>query len=152
MLIKLRHVLNNKTLRSVYYAIFESHLCCAALTALIIYYRKSSQNWFFKVKILKQVFYLKTPKFLILLIRLLLKIGFSKSFKYLLPSVFSSWFRFSSETHSHDTRWGNHGYLQIPFYRTKTYGRYSMVINEMHAWNHLHSCYLNIEFNQSRIN
>ena len=31
MLSKLRHVLNIKTLRSVYYAIFESHLCCVSL-------------------------------------------------------------------------------------------------------------------------
>ena len=31
MLSKLRHVLDIKTLRSVYYAIFESHLCYASL-------------------------------------------------------------------------------------------------------------------------
>lgn len=30
MLSKLRHVLGKKTLRSVYYAIFESHLCYAS--------------------------------------------------------------------------------------------------------------------------
>ena len=31
MLSKLAHVLDNKTLRSAYYAIFESHLCYASL-------------------------------------------------------------------------------------------------------------------------
>ena len=31
MLSKLRHVLDIKTLRSVYYAVFESHLCYASL-------------------------------------------------------------------------------------------------------------------------
>ena len=31
MLSKLRHVLDKKTLKSVHYAIFESHLCYASL-------------------------------------------------------------------------------------------------------------------------
>ena len=51
MLSKLRHVLNTKTLRSVYYATFESHLCYASIVWALIhlkaftYYRKSpSEN------------------------------------------------------------------------------------------------------------
>ena len=39
----------------------------------------------------------------------------SKSIKGLLPSIFNNWFKFSFETHSHDTRWSNLGYLKIPF-------------------------------------
>ena len=47
MLSKLRHALNTKTLRSVYYAIFESHLCYASIVWALIdlkaftFYRKS---------------------------------------------------------------------------------------------------------------
>ena len=50
----------------------------------------------------------------------------SKSLKGLLPSIFNNLFKFSFETHSHDTRWSNLGYLKILSYHTKTYGRYSM--------------------------
>ena len=53
----------------------------------------------------------------------------SKSIKGLLPTIFNNWFKFSFETHSHDTRWSNLGYLEIPSYHTKTYGRYSMFVN-----------------------
>ena len=47
----------------------------------------------------------------------------SKSLKGLLPSIFNNWFKFSFETHSHDARWSNLGYLKMPSYDTKTYGR-----------------------------
>ena len=68
-----------------------------------------------------------------------------KSLKGFLTSVFGSWFKFSSEAHSHDTGWANLGYLQISFYQTtetKSYRRYSVIINIMYVWNHLQNCYL----------
>ena len=52
----------------------------------------------------------------------------SKSLKGLLLSIFNSWFKFSFESYSHDTRWSNLGYLKIPSYLTKTYGRYSIFV------------------------
>ena len=76
----------------------------------------------------------------------------SKSLKGLLPSIFNNWFKFSFESHSHDTRWSNLGYLKIPSYRTKTYGRYSMFVNSIYVWNHLQSCHQNIIFHQLREN
>ena len=39
----------------------------------------------------------------------------SKSLKGLLPSIFNNCFKFSFESHSHDKRWLNLGYLKIPF-------------------------------------
>ena len=135
MLSKLRHILDIKTLRSVYYAIFESHLCYASLVwaqntnsvkkaSLItekipqnVQSRNSHRGPLFKVsKILKS--FDKTA--------LENCIFISKSLKGLLPSIFNNWFKFSFESHSHDTRWSNLGYLKIPSYHTKTYGRYSM--------------------------
>ena len=76
----------------------------------------------------------------------------SKSIKGLLPSIFNNWFKFSFETHSHDTRWSNLGYLKIPSYHTKTYGRYSMFANSIYVWNHLQSCHQNVIFQQLRAN
>ena len=76
----------------------------------------------------------------------------SKSLKGLLPSIFNNWFKFSFESHSHDTRWSNLGYLKIPSYRTKIYGRYSMFVNSIYVWNHLQRCHQNVIFQQLRAN
>ena len=76
----------------------------------------------------------------------------SKSLKRLLPSIFNNWFKFSFETHSHDTRWSNLGYLKMPSYHTKTYDRYSMFVNSIYVWNHLQSCHQNVIFHQLRAN
>ena len=40
----------------------------------------------------------------------------NKPLKDLLPSVFSSWFKFLSESQSHDNRWQKRCHLQILFY------------------------------------
>ena len=72
----------------------------------------------------------------------------SKSLKGLLPSIFNSWFKFSFEPHSHDTRWSNLGYLKIPSYRTKSCSKYSVFVNSIYVWNHLQSCHQNDIFHQ----
>ena len=103
-----------------------------------------------------QILYLKCQKFLSSLIRQPLKAALakfiSKSFKGLLPFIFNNWFNFSFEPHSHDTRWTNLGYLKIPSYCTKTYGRYSMFVNSIYVWNNLQSCHQNVIFHQFRAN
>ena len=43
----------------------------------------------------------------------------SKSLERLLPSIFNNWLKFYFESHSHDTRWSNLGYLNIPSYHTQ---------------------------------
>ena len=75
-----------------------------------------------------------------------------KSLKGLLPSEFSSQFRFSLEVHSHDTWWKNLDYLNISFYQTKICVRYSMIANTIFVWTHLQSCHQNVIFNQLRLN
>ena len=37
----------------------------------------------------------------------------SKSLKGLLPSIFNNWFKFSFESHSHDTKCSNLGYIMV---------------------------------------
>ena len=76
----------------------------------------------------------------------------SKSLKGLLPCIFNNWFKFSFQSQFHDTRWSNVGHLKIPFYCTKTYGRYLMSVNSVYVWNHLQSCHQNIIFHQLRAN
>ena len=71
---------------------------------------------------------------------------FRKSLKGLLPSVCSSWFQFSSEPQSRDTRWVNLRNLLTPFYSTTSYGGYSIVTNAVYICNNLQSCYPDIKF------
>ena len=154
MLSKLRYVLDIKTLRSVYYAIFESHLCYASLAwvqnnnslkRLHLLQKKSLRLMFFQSRNSHTGPLFKMSKILKSFNKTALEncIFISKSLKGLLPSIFYNWFKFSFETHSHDTRWSNLGYLKIPSYHTKTYGRYSMFVNSIYVWNHLQSCHQN---------
>ena len=85
MLSKLRHVLDIKTLRSVYYAIFEPHLCYASLVwaqnansvkRLYSLQKNPSDYCSFKVEFPIQVLYLKCSKFLSPSIRQVLKTAF----------------------------------------------------------------------------
>ena len=78
MLSKLKHVLDIKTLRSVYYSIFESHLCYALLVwaqntdsieRLNLLQKEPSEYCSFKIEIPIQVLYLKCPIFLSPVIR-----------------------------------------------------------------------------------
>ena len=135
MLSKLRHTLDSKTLRSVYYAIFESHLCYASLVwaqntnsvkRLHLLQKKSLRIMFFQSRNSHTVPLFKVSKILKSFDKAALEncIFINKSLKGLLPSIFNNWFKFSFEPHSHDTRWSNLSYLKIISYHTKTYDRY----------------------------
>ena len=133
MLSKLRHVLDIKTLRSVYYAIFESYLCDASLVwaqntnsvkRLHLLQKKSLRIMFFQSRNSHTGPSFKVFKILKSFDKTALEncIFISKSLKRLLPSIFNNWFKFSFESHSHDTRCSSLDYLKMPSYRTKTYG------------------------------
>ena len=160
---KLRHVLDIKTLRSVYYAIFESHLCYASLLwaqntnsvkRIHLLQKKSLRKMFFQSRSshIRPLF--KMSKIFKSFDKTALQncTFISKSLKGLLPSIFNKWFKFSFESHSHDTSWSNLGYLKIPSYHNKTYGRYSLFINSIYVWNHLRSCHHNVIFHQLKTN
>ena len=151
ILSKLRPVLDLKTLRSVYYATLH----CFGRKTLIQFIQlhllqKKSLRMFFQSRnfhtgalfqvsnILK--YFKKTALEKCIFIR--------KSLTRLYPFIFNSCFKFSFESHSHDTRWSNLGYLNIPFFQTKTYGRYLMFINAIFVWNYLQSCHENVIFHQ----
>ena len=142
MLSKLRHVLDIKTLRSVYYAIIEPHLCYASLVwaqntnsvkRLHLLEKKFLRLMFVKSRNSHTGPLFKLSKILKSFDKTALEncIFISKSLKRLLPSIFNNWFKFSFETHSHDNRWSNLGYLKIPSYHTKTYGRSQNVISRL---------------------
>ena len=101
MLSKLRHVLDIKTLKSVYYAIFESHLCYASLVCaqsnnsvkgLHLLQKKCLRLMFFQSKNSHTSPLFKMFKILKSFDKTALEncIFISKSLKGLLPSIFNN--------------------------------------------------------------
>ena len=59
----------------------------------------------------------------------------SKSINNLLPSLFNNWFLFSSDQHNYETSWSSLDNLHKPSYKTNTYGKNSIVVSAINAWN-----------------
>ena len=68
------------------------------------------------------------------------------------PIVFHKWFTLISESHEHNTRLSDVGCLKIPHHNTKTYGRYSVIINAAYNWNFHQKMHKETLFYTSRIN
>ena len=135
---KLRHFLDKKAQKSVYYAVFESHLWYASFVwarntnsvkRLYLLLKKSLKIMLFQSQNSHTGPLFKDSKILRSFNKAALEncIFISKTFKGLLPSVYNNWFTFSFEP----TRWANLGYPEIPSYLTKIYGRYLMIVKEI---------------------
>ena len=57
------------------------------------------------------------------------------SLNNLTPSVFSTWFSFSSDQHNYETSSSTHGNLTKLFYQTNRYGKYSITVSPVELWN-----------------
>ena len=53
----------------------------------------------------------------------------------LLPSVFNTWFTFSSDQHNYETSSSTQGNLTKLFYKTNRYGKYSITESAVESWN-----------------
>ena len=97
---------------------------------------------------------IKDSKFLMFFDKAALEscIVITKSLKGSLWTVFSSWPKFSFESHSHDARRVILGYLKISSYWTKTKGKYLIIQNAIYVWNQLQSWHQNFIFYQLRGN
>ena len=143
LLFKIRKFVDDKILRSIYFAIFESNLnYCSLVWAqnynvinrLVILQKKAlrimnyqprnshTSPLFRKAAVLKFKDKINLENILFI----------SKSINNLLPSLFNNWFVFSSDTHrgkSSDTSWSSNDKLQKYSYRTNTYGKNSIIIS-----------------------
>ena len=59
----------------------------------------------------------------------------SKSLNNLTPSVFSTWFSFSSDQHNYETSSSTQGNLMKLFYKTNRYRKYSITVSAVESWN-----------------
>ena len=63
----------------------------------------------------------------------------SKAVNNFLPSLFSDWFTFTSETHYYETSSSTIGLLKIPTISTKSYSKYSVKTSSSTSWNEFES-------------
>ena len=162
MLSKIRHYVDRKTLKMIYHAIFESHLYYAYL----VWTQNSSsikRLYILQKKALRLMYFLKRnahtgPLFQDSgILKLFDKISLgncmfiSKSINKILPGVFHNWFIPISDSHDYDTRLSEAGCIKVASFNTKTYGRYSVIINAAYDWNFLQKQYKETLFYKLKI-
>ena len=148
ILSKLRHYVNQKTLRSIYFSLFESHTNYANIVwgqnidssnRLFLLQKKAIRTMHFS-----QYLAHTDPLFCTAnIVKIHDKVSIdncmfiSKSLCNYLPSLFKDWFIFSSSNHDHQLRSSNLGVLKIPKFRTLSHGRMSFRINAIYTWNNI---------------
>ena len=58
----------------------------------------------------------------------------SKSLNNFSPSIFNTWFSFSSDQHNYETSSSTQGNLMKLFYKTDRYGKYSITVSAVESW------------------
>ena len=140
ILSKVRHFVDQKTLKAIYHAIFESHLYSSSLV-WAQNFNSTKRLFILQKKALRLMFFLRreahtNPLFKDFNIlkfhdKIALEncIFIQKFFKQQLPQPFDNWFGLSSNFVTHNTRWSNLGCLNVPSHRTKLYGRNCVCIS-----------------------
>ena len=143
---KMRKYVSLKILRSIYFAIFDSYLsyCClvwaqnySTIQRIIILQKKAIRiinlqpRNFHTSPLFKQNSILKFQDKICLENILFV----SKSLNNLSPSVFNTWFSFSSDQHNYETSSSTQGNLMKLFYKTNRYGKYSITVSAVESWN-----------------
>ena len=108
-------------------------------------------------KIPQDTFWVKFPaQFLIPLMRQPLKTAFLLAILEQIKTVaavFKIWSIFSFKSQSHGTSLTNPGYLKIHcYYKSKTYGRYAIILKAIYLWSDLQGCHQNVRFHELRAN
>ena len=140
----MRKYVGLKILKSIYFAIFDSYLSYGCLVwaqnrstiqRILILQKKAVRIINFQPRIshtsplFKLNFILKFQDKIYLENVLFV----SKSLNNLTPSVFRTWFSFSSDQHK--TSNSTQGNLTKLFYKTNRYGKYSITVSAVELWN-----------------
>ena len=147
MLYKVRQFVNQRTLISIYHAIFDSHLNYASI---VWGKTKSSINRVFTIqkKALRTIHFrgkFDHTSFLFSasnIIKLPDKISIenclfvSKSLNNQLPEIFNNWFVFPSDTHRYETC-SEKGMLKVKSFNTKLHGKEAIIYSAINTWSNL---------------
>ena len=135
-----------KILRSIYFAIFDSYLSycclvwvqnCSTIQRIIILQKKAVRiinlqpRNFHTSPLFKQNSILKFQDKICLENILFI----SKTLNNLSPSVFNTWFSFSSDQHNYEISSSAKGNIIKPMYKTNRYRKYSITLSAIESWN-----------------
>ena len=147
MLCKARHFLDQKNLRNLYYAIFNSHLSYGSQVWAQVNTKQTENIYRLQNKALKIISFADwnsspTPLYFSKkILKLehqvkLLNCQFVLSCIHNVgPKCFDEYFKFSSDTHNYSTRFSNLGCLQLNPVNTTTYGLNSITFRCIIDWN-----------------
>ena len=146
VLFKMRKYVSPKILRSIYFAIFDSHLsyCClvwaqnfSSIKRILILQKKAVRIINFQPRnshtspLFKQNFILKFQDKICLGNILFV----SKSLNNLSRSIFNTWFSFSSDQHHHETSSSTQENIMKLFEKANRHGKYSVTVSAVESWN-----------------
>ena len=155
LLFKMRKYVSCKILKSIYFAIFgsySSYCClvwaqnCSTIQRIVILQKKAIRIINFQPRnshtshLFKQSSILKFQDKIFLENNLFI----SKSLSKLSPSVFNTWFSFSSDQLNYETSNSTQGNLTKLFYKTNKYGKYSITVSAVESWNRIQKQVKNI--------
>ena len=150
LLFKIRNFVNANTLKTIYYAIFDSHINYVnmiwaqnlnAVNRVSILQKKGlkiisfqprdchSKPLFKKQNLLKFEDKIQLENIPLV----------SKYFNNTLPSIFNNWFTFCSDIHNYNTSASSTGKLFKTSFQTNLYGKNS--ISAVHAWNKIQTAF-----------
>ena len=132
LLFKMRKYVSCKILRSIYFTIFDSYLsqCClvwdqnrSTIQRVVILQKKAIRIINFQPRNSHTSHLFKQSSILKFQDKICLEniLFISKSLNNLSPSVFNTWFRFSSDQHNYETSSSTQGNLTKLFYKTNKY-------------------------------
>ena len=146
LLFKMRKYVSLRILRSIYCAIFDSYLsyrCLAwaqnfsTIQQILILQKKAVRIINFQPKNFHTSPLFKQNSILKFQDKICLEniLFVSKYLNNSLPSIFNTWFSFSSDQHNYETSSSTQGNLMKLFYKTNRYGKYSITISAVESWN-----------------
>ena len=148
MLYKVRQFVNEKTLISIYHAIFDSHLNYASI---VWGQAKSSINRVFTIqnRAIRTIHFkdefdhtsslFSKPNIIKLTDKISIQncLFVSKSLNNQLPDIFNNWFAFSSDTHRYETSCSEKDMLKVKSFNTKSHGKQAITYSAINTWNSL---------------
>ena len=147
LLLKIRNYVNRKTLRNVYFPIFDSHLSYSCIVwnqnitivrRLIILQKKALCITSFKDQLLHSTPLFSSNNILTFGDKITLEniIFIMKSINTQVPSIFYDWFTFSGNSHRYYTCRSVTNYFNIPTFWNQKYCCFSIRARAIHSWNY----------------
>ena len=157
LLFKMRKYVSCKILRSIYFAIFDSYLSycclvwaqnCSTIQWIVILQKKVIRIINFQPRNSHTSHLFKQSSILKFQDKICLEniLFICKSLSNLSPSVFNTWFSFSSDQYNYETSSSTQGNLTKLFYKTNRFGKYSITVSAVESWNKIQKQLQNMLF------